>query len=158
MNKLIFFILLAFFSSNVFAEDRSLKKSFETDVCTAWIDGTKKYDWSHCCIEHDLRLWAGGIKDHRDRADKELKYCVKEAATEFHANIMYFGVRLGSLSPYKMEGKGWGNAWKKSQRYDRLTLPEIKMLSEHLEDSTVPELEKVSVKDFVAELYRINGY
>jgi hypothetical protein len=68
----------------------------------AGFEGTAKYNWAHCCIEHDLYLWAGGTKRHRNLADTQLKKTVlKKSSNSFHAYVMAMGVFFGKMSPNK---------------------------------------------------------
>ena len=67
------------------------ERSFVTDGCTAWFDGS----WRGCCIEHDRVYWCGGTEDERERADRVFRDCVAETAPEWLAGLMHLGVRFG---------------------------------------------------------------
>jgi hypothetical protein len=114
----------------VFSKD--IIRSYNTDLCTGWFDKSFKYDWSRCCAIHDLYFWAGGTKEHRKLADKRLRSCVKEEANGFHAALIYFGVKAGSLSPLKIKAKKWGNAWDSRYQHSPLSINDIKRLKTSL--------------------------
>lgn len=146
------------FAGGVAQEDTEVKieRAFLTDGCTGWIDGTRKYDWSHCCEKHDLQMWAGGSKENRKKADKELKACIKEASNGFHAWVMGAGVFIGGLSPIKIESKKWGNAWGKNAGYFELTPEQIIDLENSLfSDQTHYSNEEVL--EFIEELKELNS-
>jgi hypothetical protein len=86
---------------------------FQTNFCTGFPNGTRKEPakWAHCCAVHDLFFWAGGCKPHRKEADLALRTCVRETGEPIIAEMMYIGVRLGSLSPVKLKGERWSHGW-----------------------------------------------
>jgi hypothetical protein len=53
------FLLIVIISTSTWA---AKLKSFETDYCTFFPEGTLRNPnlWKHCCIAHDLRYWVGG--------------------------------------------------------------------------------------------------
>jgi hypothetical protein len=87
-------------------------KTFETDGCTLFVDGTprKPHLWKHCCIEHDMRYWFGGEQSDLDKTDLRLRACVKEAAGDGWAKLIYTGVRAGHNSPVKNKTQ-WSWGW-----------------------------------------------
>lgn len=159
----LLFIFSFVFSSCLFAggtpqKDTELKieRPFITDGCTGWIDGTRKYNWSHCCQKHDLQMWAGGSKENRKKADHELKSCIKEASNGFHAWVMGAGVFIGGLSPIKIESKKWGNAWGKNAGYFTLDEEQIRMLEDSMfSDQTHYSNEEIL--KFIQELRELNS-
>ena len=133
-----------------------IERPFITDGCTGWLDGTRKYDWSHCCHKHDLQMWAGGSKSDRKKADRELRSCIKKNSNGFHAFVMGAGVFIGSLSPIKIQSKKWGNAWGKNAGYFELTNEQIIDLENSLfADQTHYSNEEIL--DFIAELKELNS-
>ncbi|MDA8792084.1 hypothetical protein N9N67_02490 [Bacteriovoracaceae bacterium] len=131
---------------------RSKIRAFETDLCTGYKNKNKKYNWSSCCVEHDLYYWAGGSRVHRRIVDKQFKKCIRLHSTKANATIMYMGVKLGSLSPIKIKGKQWGNAWGNKVRKNKLSKTEKKSLLEKFNKTTSPHLTpKLRIK-FVKRL------
>lgn len=117
-------------------------KPFFTDGCTLFIDGPKDQPtlWRHCCVEHDLRYWFGGSKDDRDSTDLRLKACVEKAAGANWANLIYYGVRTGRLSPIKNKTQ-WNWGWKEKRESVPLTTDEISTVKLELSHMTVPEVD-----------------
>lgn len=146
MKRLIFF-LLTFLSLDGHTTPLELKRSFVTDGCTGYPDGT----WRECCVQHDLALWAGGTSLERELADRELKSCVEEHGGQLQANLMWLGVRIGSYSPVKLPGKQWGNAWGDETRVTPLTRLEV----EHLEHTLYQQgqLDAETIDEFITRLY-----
>lgn len=118
----------------------ALSRPFVFDGCTLFPEGTAENPklWSECCLEHDLRFWAGGSRRLRDEADRQLRRCVKERGDAAVGDMMYLGVILGSLSPVKFPGKRWGNAWEKP-RYEKLTADQISLIEAALGQYDVPK-------------------
>ena len=81
-------------------------KPFASDGCSCWPDG----DWVKCCVEHDLVYWAGGTREEREAADRELARCVSEKGRPFMARIMYLGVRAGGVWWLPTTFR-WGFGW-----------------------------------------------
>jgi hypothetical protein len=133
LKVLIFLILI---NTNTFSShDTNLKlRPFTTDGCTGFFNGTQKDPnlWLHCCIEHDIYLWAGGTKNSRYKADQRLKNCVEATGEKWIANLMYIAVRLGSYSPIKLKTKKWGNGWNPERPNTPLTIDEILLIEEEL--------------------------
>ena len=90
---------------------------FSTDGCTLAPDGTfsKPTLWHECCVAHDLWYWGGGPKSLRMKTDDNLKSCIASKAGSTVATLFLLGVRVGSVSPFKLKNKKWGNAWGSSQ-------------------------------------------
>lgn len=137
------------------ASARELQRAFVTDYCTAWLEGVGQYDWSHCCVEHDLYLWAGGKKEHAKLAHKRLRGCVAEASTQFYGDIMYFGIVLGSFSPIKLPDKKWGNAWGETDSGDKLSEIDIETIENSIFSTDVP-VSTVIVDEFLENLKELN--
>jgi hypothetical protein len=117
-------------------------KTFTTDGCSAFPDGTLKQQslWLNCCISHDLAYWKGGTYDERLSADLGLEQCVASIGEPEVAKLMLAGVRVGG-SPYYPTTYRWGYGWpyprgykalsktEKQQVKDRLTMLELMMNS-----------------------------
>ena len=113
-------------------------RPFSTEGCTAWREGPRRQPnlWRHCCVAHDLEFWAGGVADGRNQADLNLRDCVAATGAGREARIIYLGVRIGSLSPRKIHGMQWGNAWSRTvTRSTPLTESEIDRLEHELRDA-----------------------
>lgn len=128
---------------------RSLK-AFFTDGCTLFIDGPKDQPalWRHCCVEHDLRYWFGGSQDDRNATDLRLKACVEKVAGANWANLIYYGVKTGQISPIKNKTH-WNWGWKEKREYGPLTFDEISAVKLELSYLTVPEVD-------MSEFIRVN--
>ncbi|MCT4642442.1 MAG: hypothetical protein N4A33_09110 [Bacteriovoracaceae bacterium] len=122
---------------------------FSSDLCTGYKEGTKKepMKWAHCCYKHDLRFWAGGTKTQRVESDLRLKSCVTKAGSTRHAKLIYAGVKLGSLSPYKLKQRRWGNAWGE-KGYKKLTQEQIDKIVVYLH-TTATDLNFGEIIDFI---------
>jgi hypothetical protein len=141
-----FFIFCLFFS--MAAHAGLIQRPFVTDGCTDWVNGTKTQPnlWLHCCVEHDLHFWAGGTKEMRDTADLRLRDCVSETGAKTEAIIMYWGVRLGSISPIKYSSMAWGNAWIKTG-YETLSPAQVEAIEADLPHYDLPEEMKQGLVD-----------
>ena len=99
-------------------------KPFSTDGCSNWFDGSyaDPNAWRHCCVLHDKAYWIGGTAEQRTLADRELQSCVTKTGHSFHANYMYFWIRLGGLpswpTPYR-----WGYGWNYFEPSESAWLP-----------------------------------
>lgn len=105
-------------------------RPFVTDGCTYWPEGTRAEPnlWHHCCVDHDLALWAGGTPAERLATDLRLRDCVAATGQPEQAEIMYLGARIGARYPFK-NGMQWGNAWSQHEsRCAELKPPEIDAL------------------------------
>ena len=155
------FVMLFILSFTSFSqgelEQKEVSRPFITDGCTGWIDGTRKYDWSHCCHKHDLQMWAGGSKANRKAADRELKQCIKKNSNGFHSFVMATGVWIGSLSPIKIQSKKWGNAWGNNAGYFELTREEIKQLEDSMY-AYQTHYSNEEIMKFIEELKELNSH
>jgi hypothetical protein len=152
-KMLNFFLLISvvLLAAPVFAQE-SLSP-FDTDYCTNYPEGTRSRPelWKHCCLYHDLAFWAGGNKQNRYDADRELKSCIQEAGAPVIAQMMYLGVRAGSYSPLKYPEKKWNNGWRERVTYRSLTVEDIDRIEAELMSSydfISPELKN----DFIHKL------
>jgi hypothetical protein len=150
MNRccfLIFFIFVTF-SAKAFE-----LRSFSTDYCTNYPEGTRARPelWKHCCLIHDLNFWAGGSSRDRKTADLQLRTCIEDTGAVSTAWLMYLGVRAGSFSPIKYSDKRWGNGWPGRKMNLPLTLEEVERIDLELgQDSSIPFPIK---NDFLRSLY-----
>lgn len=126
-------------------------RRFESDGCTMSPDGTPRKPrlWRDCCVEHDLRFWGGGTVSEREYADQRLRSCVEAKAGPKVAELFFRGVQLGSLSPWKIPSKRWGNAWFERAGYRELGHAEVGQLLIELERL---ELTPQQREDFRQEL------
>jgi hypothetical protein len=152
--KIILLIILSI--SSLSAKSREIKRSFSTDFCTGFKEGTKKYNWKKCCIIHDLYFWAGGNKTHRKIADKKLKSCVRKKSNKYYANLIYLGVKTGSASPIKIKGKQWGNAWGNKSMKRKLKVDQINLLESSLLESQSPHLSQENIQLLLKDLNKLN--
>lgn len=136
-----FFIFFLSINNDIKAVDSKVINPFTTDLCTFYKEGS----WSHCCLKHDLYFWAGGTKDERKDVDLELKECVKQAGGKVNADIIYLGVKLGSLSPLKIKGKQWGNAWSRKVRNTPLNSQDILQLEESLIENSEIDVHEIDL-------------
>jgi hypothetical protein len=63
---------------------------------------------------------------------------------------MWLGIRLGNLSPVKLAGKQWGNAWGDRVRKTPLSNAEIEALEASLKRDS--DLDEVSIVEFIRVL------
>ena len=112
--------------SPIFSQAESLTR-FTTDYCTSYPEGTRDQPdlWKICCLEHDLFFWAGGSKKDREIIDLKLRDCVEKKAGSAQANLMYYAVRAGSLSPIKNPDKKWNNGWRERPDYAPLSSEDV---------------------------------
>jgi hypothetical protein len=130
MIKTIFLIFCISYTSQLFANQL---KPFVTDNCTMFVDGTisKPTLWRHCCIEHDIRYWYGGSTINQDKADLDLKSCVKDVAGSYWATLIYTGVRAGHMSPVKSPYV-WSWGWETKRDNKVLSTTENSYVQEEL--------------------------
>jgi hypothetical protein len=151
MQFLVYFVgILLFFSPALKAESLN---GFKTDYCTGYVEGTRQNPdlWKHCCVEHDLYFWAGGSKKDRSKSDERLKACVSSTGQKMHAELIFLGVYFGGLSPFKIQGKQWGNGWKNRPSYEKLTEQETFEIFHFLETSDLNLDEKLKLS-FINQL------
>jgi hypothetical protein len=149
MKWMIIFFL--FFSLSSWGNSQDSLNPFETDYCTSYSEGTLGHpnQWKHCCVEHDLYFWAGGSSQDRKKTDLRLKSCVESTGAKFHAYLMFYGVKIGGMSPVRFKSKQWGNAWGQGRsRYEKLNEQETFLVLHHLdlENSSLPLPLKNSFK------------
>ncbi len=97
-------------------------EDFSTDGCSSYPDGhilTKKNEWIHCCIAHDMSYWIGGTREERQLADENLGACIEERTNEFHGNIMQIGVIFGGTPRLRTNWR-WGYGWSEQIQYQLL--------------------------------------
>lgn len=148
-------ILFFVFASTEASARRELFRPFKTDYCTGWIDGVGQYDWSLCCAEHDLYLWAGGHEDEAGLAHNRLRACVKDASNSFYASIMYYGIIIGTHSPLKLPDKKWGNAWGESDTGEKLNEREISIIENSIHATQTP-LPLSKIDEFLETIKKLN--
>jgi hypothetical protein len=110
-------------------------KPFKSDGCSLFPDGWPSEPdlWYHCCAEHDLTYWQGGIEAERLASDLELKQCVLDATdSHFMADNIYNGVRFGG-SPIFPNWYRWGYGWPWGRGYFELSQQELEQVAHQLE-------------------------
>ncbi len=122
-------------------------KTFESDGCTLFADGTFSRPglWKHCCSEHDLRYWFGGSESDMDASDLRLRACVQKVAGENWALMIYSGVRAGHHSPIKNKYQ-WNWGWTVPREKRPLTAAEVDYIKTELKSVV---LENVNIDDFI---------
>jgi hypothetical protein len=132
--KMILTVMLLLPLNSLFASDVKLKP-FVTDFCTNYPEGTKEEPdlWKHCCLIHDLYFWAGGSKEDRTNADKELKECIEATGATQIARLVYLAVRAGSYSPIKYPDKKWSNGWTDRQDFGPLSFEELQFIENEIQ-------------------------
>lgn len=150
MRLFLIFTLCLAFSQKLLASEL---KPFATDYCTNFPEGTKDNpeQWKHCCLNHDLYMWAGGTEPERDEADLSLKECVAETGAQHIATLMYFAVRAGSHSPIKFPDKKWNNGWTDRPDYQSLTSDDIDLIEFEIY-STHEEISPEIKEHFINQL------
>ncbi|MBY0415976.1 MAG: hypothetical protein K2Q18_17525 [Bdellovibrionales bacterium] len=148
-QKISFLFLMTIFAFgpvNLKATEMKLK-SFETDGCTMFADGTNTSPtlWKHCCTEHDLRYWFGGSTPDLDATDLRLKACVLKVAGENWAMLIYNGVRAGHYSPIKNKFQ-WNWGWSVKREKTPLTEAEIDYVKIELRKLKVAG---INIDDFI---------
>lgn len=86
-------------------------KAFYQDGCSLFPDNILWHDFSEACLMHDIHYWAGGTKEERRTADKQLKDNVAKSGPlgPIFAPMMYVGVRvMGDSFLTKLVGANWG--------------------------------------------------
>ncbi len=93
-----------------------------------------KPPWEHCCVDHDRRYWRGETEagfDKREKADAQLRQCVRQTASDEGAaiaariglpqeevitlinltgDLMYQAVRVGGPPCTGLPWR-WGHGW-----------------------------------------------
>jgi hypothetical protein len=104
---------------------------FTTDGCSHFPEGTRDEPelWLHCCVQHDLKYWAGGSWMDRLHADRALYQCVSDTGEPWIAAVMYIGVRAGG-SAFINDPFRWGYGWPKLRGYTSLNEDELRQVQE----------------------------
>ncbi len=146
-------IVLSMIILSSFAQAQEVK-TFTSDFCTGYPEGTLNHPnlWRDCCIEHDLYLWAGGTQRDHDQTDLNLMSCVKKVGAPINADIIFWGIKLGNLSPIKLQDKKWSNAWITPRGLKALSFEEIDMLQQSLDSHPSPYLSPEDVDIFIENL------
>ncbi len=131
--KFLFTFLLLVISHPGKSEDLQLHP-FSTDYCTFYPEGTPSNPtiWKHCCLIHDMTLWAGGVATERHEADLELKRCVAATGQRVQSKLIYFGIRAGNYSPIKFPNMVWNNGWRERPMFQALTAQDIDQIESKL--------------------------
>jgi hypothetical protein len=94
-----------------------MDRRFATDGCSggmsaAWLLAFGNTPpWEGCCIEHDVKYWAGGDSLERLQVDQELRRHVLMLGYRAVAWAMFLAVRIGG-SPYLPLPWRWGYGWR----------------------------------------------
>lgn len=149
MNKYFFIIIILLLSSSSFAREL---KDFKTDACTYFPEGTGSRPnlWAECCHYHDMRYWIGGTQTEQDESDVLLRECVRKKASNFYAELMYRGVRMGHYSPIKSKFR-WGWGWHKDGYFGELTNNDLNLAKDLLIKS---RFNQKLVKNFIDQYLR----
>jgi len=117
-------------------------RPFETDGCSAFVDGTpeQKELWLTCCTAHDLDYWMGGTRQQRKESDLRLQQCVTNLGQPTIAKAMLAGVRVGG-SPYLPTTFRWGYGWSyfDFRGYKALSAEEMELVRVKLENPKRPD-------------------
>jgi hypothetical protein len=151
------FVLCLVFHAAAFASPSEALRPFKTNGCTGFWNGppSRPEQWRHCCVVHDLYFWAGGAKRYRKSADQKLRDCIQATGHEGTAWLMYWGVRIGSLSPLKIKGEQWGNGWLDGrERFSPLRPDDLDTIKKMLVDRPNPELSAEALSGFYRDLER----
>jgi len=109
-------------------------KPFQSDNCSVWPDKILKWDYAHCCIEHDYYYWMGGTQKQRLKADREFRSCVSKESFKLNANVMYLAVRfmgyLSHVKPFR-----WGYGWEYERKDHDLNEAEMIEVLRHTPES-----------------------
>ena len=121
--KEIFIIFL--FLSIPFTVNAAVLKSFQSDGCSIFPDGTIEENklWLRCCVEHDKAYWQGGTSQDKIDADEALHECVSDLGEITIADLMLAGVQIGG-SPYLPTTFRWGYGWSYLRGYQPLSKDE----------------------------------
>jgi hypothetical protein len=141
------FLLIVIISTSTWA---AKLKSFETDYCTFFPEGTLRNPnlWKHCCIAHDLRYWVGGNQTEQNQSDLALKKCVNKVAGKVLAETMYLAIRTGHYSPIKSKYR-WSWGWSPKRKFHEITSTDLKSI---LKLSKEIDLDAELVQAFIDEV------
>jgi hypothetical protein len=155
--KLSRFVLLAFLLHPGWIRASERLKPFHTNGCTGFFNGSPSNPvlWRHCCAIHDLYFWAGGLRKFRKAADERLRDCVRSTGAEGTARLMYWGVRVGSWSPFKLSGERWGNGWLDGRSmFTPLNMEDATSIRESLTNHPAREIPPEAMSEFFHEIER----
>ncbi|MGD9417589.1 MAG: FAD-binding oxidoreductase [Verrucomicrobiota bacterium JB025] len=117
-------LTLAFAASLLLAScaTTTYPKSFTTDGCSAFPDGTPSDPtaWRHHCVEHDRAYWAGGTREQRREADRNLANRITADGRPIVGTLTWLGTRVGG-HPLLPTPWRWGYAWKYGRGYHALS-------------------------------------
>ncbi len=147
--KSVKYFLLVLISLPIYAQTNPTLKSFETDGCTMFLDGTKEKPtlWKHCCTYHDLRYWFGGTIKDQDQSDLKLKQCVEKVAGSKWASLIYTGVRAGHYSPIKNK-YAWAWGWSPKRDKEPLSPSDVIYVKQEL-IKLKETIKDVSIDEFI---------
>ena len=136
-----------FLKHNPFTSSKSKNrlKKFETDGCSMWIDKlriTGDSDWTHCCIQHDIRYFGGGTSTERLAADEELQLCIEDTGAVKMAKVMFDGVRMGG-APQSITYYRWGYGWKKNRFYKELSPAQQEMVDHATDNVDIYDTDQI---------------
>jgi len=103
---------------------------FTSDGCSMFPDAAGPYDWTQCCVKHDVAYWHGGTESERKVADEELASCVKGIVGEFMGLLMFQGVRLGGGAEHNTSWR-WGYGWIKDRGIEPLSKEEKEEIAKY---------------------------
>lgn len=149
---LAFALLLPLFIVEARLPSPRLARSFQSDFCTLWPDAAFNSDWSECCYQHDLYYWAGGTSVERKKADQRLKSCVEKNSTRLNGALMFWGIQIGALSPFKLKSQQWGNAWGDDVHQNSLGQDDIRQLEASLYLDLPPNMSHSDIDSFIEDL------
>lgn len=114
---------------------------FKTDGCSSFPNGrlsTRKNEWLHCCIAHDISYWIGGSREEKNLADQELRQCVEKVTNKSQAELMEIGVEIGGAPQTGFPWR-WGYGWDVEVPYFEREERHIADIAKHY-DSIFTEL------------------
>ncbi len=98
-------------------KDKEHLDLFVSDGCSWWPDSIGEYNYSECCILHDIKYWVGGTEADRLEADLQLAICVNRIAGPIMAEVMLAGVRgAGPLGELIKASWRWGYGRKETRK------------------------------------------
>jgi hypothetical protein len=111
-------------------------RDFSSDGCSLFPDGTirDRGQWCDCCLQHDIGYWRGGTEEERNKADLDLRECVRERTGDaVLADTMYLGVRAGGHPAFPTWYR-WAYGWPYGRGYQPLTVKEQEQATTKLDD------------------------